>query len=82
MEGEVGAEIDFVSDNVDHNLITIGHNTSCHRGDCRAHYCSDASRQDPYMQTSYCLWSQRGVETVAVLLKSCTQVFGEANLCE
>ena len=49
MEGEVGAEIDFVSDSVDHNLITIGHNTSCNRGDCCMHYiaCSDASRQDP-----------------------------------
>ena len=32
MEGELGAEIDFVSDNADHNQITIGHNTSCNRG--------------------------------------------------
>ena len=32
MEGELGAEIDFVSDNADHNQITIGHSTSCNRG--------------------------------------------------
>ena len=31
MEGELGAEIDFVSDNADHHQITIGHNTSCNR---------------------------------------------------
>ena len=40
MEGEAGAEINLVSDSVDHNLITIGHNTSCNRGDCCLHYCS------------------------------------------
>ena len=52
MEGELGAEIDFVSDNVDHNQITISCNTSCNRGDGCMHSCSDTSRQDPYMQTS------------------------------
>ena len=29
MEGELGAEIDCVIDNADHNQITTGHNTSC-----------------------------------------------------
>ena len=50
MEGELGAEIDFVSDNADHNQITIGHNTSCNRGgggDGCMHSGSDARRQDP-----------------------------------
>ena len=41
MEGELGAEIDFVSDNADHHQITIGHNTAC------MHSGSDARRQDP-----------------------------------
>ena len=47
MEGKLGAEIDFGSDNVDHNQITIGHNTSCNSGDDCMHSCSDAGRQDP-----------------------------------
>ena len=48
MEGEVGAEVD-VSDNVDHNLMTISHNTSCNRGDSCMYSCSDACRKDPLM---------------------------------
>ena len=55
MEGELDAEIDFVSDNADHNQITSGHNTSCTRGgggDGCMHSGSDARRQNPYiMQT-------------------------------
>ena len=50
MEGELGAEIDFVNDNADHNQITNGHNTSCNRGggaDGCMHSGSDARRQDP-----------------------------------
>ena len=51
MEGELGAEIDFVSDNADHNQITIGHKTPCNRGggggDGCMHSGSDARRQDP-----------------------------------
>ena len=49
MEGELGAEIDFVGDNVDHNQITINCNTSYNRGDGCMHSCSDTSRQDPYI---------------------------------
>ena len=54
MEGELGTEIDFVSENADHSQITIGQNSSCNRGggDGCMHSGSDARRQDPYiMQT-------------------------------
>ena len=45
MEGELGAEIDFVSDNADHNQITIGYNTSCNRGGGVMIVCTPAVMQ-------------------------------------
>ena len=44
MEGELGAEIDFVSDNADHNKITI--HAIGGGGDGCMHSGSDARRQD------------------------------------
>ena len=41
MEAEIGAEIDFVSDNADYNQITISCNTSCNRDDGCMHSFSD-----------------------------------------
>ena len=52
MEGELGAEIDFVNNKANHSQITIGHSTSCNRGgggggDGCMHSGSTARRQDP-----------------------------------
>ena len=72
MEGEVGAEIEFVSDNVDHNLITIGHNTSYNRGNCCL--CTPAVMQVENIHKCRRVTADE-VKSKTVVVKSCTQSY-------